>query len=99
MKYPPFCDIIKLEVNGLSQTEVKRTITLIYENLLKNKNGNMLIYSPMPSPVNKIKNKYRWRIIIKCKLGNNVITEINDAIKGIKTNASINVDVNPNNMN
>ena len=99
MKYPPFCDIIKLEVSGLSQNEVKRTITLAYENLLKNENRNMLIYSPMPSPVNKIKNKYRWRIIIKCKIGNNVITEINDAIDKIKTNASISIDINPNNMN
>ncbi len=99
LKYPPFCDIIKLEVSGLSQTEVKRTITSIYENLLKKKSKNMYIYPPMPSPVSKIKNKYRWRIIIKCILGNNVITEINDAIDKIKTNASISVDINPNNMN
>ena len=87
------------KTRGLSQTEVKRTITSIYENLLKKKSKNMYIYPPMPSPVSKIKNKYRWRIIIKCILGNNVITEINDAIDKIKTNASISVDINPNNMN
>ena len=99
LKYPPFCDIIKLEVSGLNGNEVKKTITSIYENLLNNNDRNLIIYSPMPSPVSKIKNKYRWRIIIKCRLGNTVINEINNAIKNIKTNASISVDVNPNNMN
>ncbi len=99
LKYPPFCDIIKLEVSGLNGNEVKRTITSIYENLLNSNDRNLIIYSPMPSPVSKIKNKYRWRIIIKCRLGNTVINEINNAIKNIKTNASISVDVNPNNMN
>ena len=99
LKYPPFCDIIKLEVSGLNGNEVKKTITSIYENLLKINDRNLIIYSPMPSPVSKIKNKYRWRIIIKCRLGNTVINEINNAIKNIKTNASISVDVNPNNMN
>ena len=99
LKYPPFCDIIKLEVSGLNGNEVKKTITSIYENLLNSNDRNLIIYSPMPSPVSKIKNKYRWRIIIKCRLGNTVINEINNAIKNIKTNASISVDVNPNNMN
>ena len=99
LKYPPFCDIIKLEVSGLNGNEVKRTITSIYENLLNSNDRNLIIYSPMPSTVSKIKNKYRWRIIIKCRLGNTVINEINNAIKNIKTNASISVDVNPNNMN
>ena len=99
LKYPPFCDIIKLEVSGLNGNEVKKTITSIYENLLNRNDRNLIIYSPMPSPVSKIKNKYRWRIIIKCRLGNTVINEINNAIKNIKTNASISVDVNPNNMN
>lgn len=101
MKYPPFCDIIKVEVSDLSEEYVKDTITSIYENLLKNNNKEIQIFAPMPSPISKIKNRYRWRIIIKCKVGNNVISKINEAINNIKTNNNvrISVDINPNNMN
>ena len=54
----------------------------------------------MPSPINNIKSRYRWRIIIKCILGNSIINKINLSINSIKTtnNTRISVDVNPNNM-
>ena len=59
----------------------------------------MLIYKPVPSPIDKIKNKYRWRIIIKCKLNNKIIDYINSSIE-IKKNYGVKiiVDVNPNSM-
>ena len=67
LKYPPFCDIIKLEVSSLKESIVSKVITNIYEELLKT-SSNMQVYSPMPCPISKIKNRYRWRIIIKCKV-------------------------------
>jgi len=99
LKYPPFCDIIKIEVSDLEEKNVKNTITSIYENLLKYNDKNMSIFAPMPSPISKIKNRYRWRIIIKCKFGKDIINKINEAINSIKTNTRISVDINPNNMN
>ncbi len=101
LKYPPFCDIIKLEVSDFEEETAKGVINAIYENLLKINNKNMQIYAPMPSPINKIKDRYRWRIIIKCALGNSIINKINMSINAIKTNNNtrISVDINPNNMN
>ena len=62
----------------------------------------MLIYKPVPSPIDKIKNKYRWNMIIKCKLNTRTLDIIkysieNDNISKIK-NTSIFVDINPNNL-
>ena len=62
-----------------------------------------IIYKPVPSPINKIKNKYRWRIIIKCKKFNSkMIDSINYALNETNklkiTDTRIIVDVNPNNM-
>ncbi|MCI9366059.1 MAG: hypothetical protein HFJ54_05870 [Clostridia bacterium] len=99
MKYPPFCDIIRIEVSDLEEKETEKVINSIYENLLKYNDTEMHVFAPMPSPINKIKNRYRWRIIIKCKIGNNVIRKINRVINNIKTNVRISVDINPNNMN
>ena len=100
LKYPPFCDIIKLEVSDLDENNTNKVITSIYEKLLKYNDHSMEIYSPMPAPISKIKNRYRWRIIIKCMLGNNIINRINGTIDSIKLSSSvrISVDINPNNM-
>ena len=62
----------------------------------------MLIYKPVPSPIDKIKNKYRWNMIIKCKLNTRILDIIkysieNDNISKIK-NTSIFVDINPNSL-
>ena len=101
LKYPPFCDIIKVEVSDTNEQNVSKVLNLIYEKLLKYNNKNLQIYAPMPSPISKIKNRYRWRIIIKCIIGNNVIKEINDIVRSIKINQNtrISIDINPNNMN
>lgn len=101
LKYPPFCDIIKVEVSDINETIAQETINLIYEKLLKYNSKDMSIYAPMPSPISKIKNRYRFRVIIKCTLGNTVIGQINEVVNSIKTNSNtrISVDINPNNMN
>ena len=63
----------------------------------------MNVYKPIPSPIDKIKNTYRWRMIIKCKLDKNVIRIISMAIKECEkykfSNTSIIVDINPTSMN
>ena len=51
----------------------------------------------------KIKNKFRWRIIIKCKFDNSIIklmSEVQDYfINTKKANSTrIAIDINPNNM-
>lgn len=101
LKYPPFCDIIKLEVSDLSEAKAKYSINFIYQKLIKNANNQMSIYAPMPCPISKIKNRYRYRIIIKCILGNSIINQISYAINttNVSNNTRISVDINPNNMN
>lgn len=100
LKYPPFCDIIKIEVSDFDEKTAQGVVNAIYDNLLKMNCPNMQVYSPMPSPINKIKNRYRWRIIIKCKLGNSIINKINLSINTVKinNNTRVGVDINPNSM-
>ena len=101
LKYPPFCDIIKLEVSDFDEKTTRNILRAIYENLLKLNDKNMQIYPPMPCPISKVNNRYRWRIIIKCILGNNIINKINLSINNLNVanNTRISVDINPNNMN
>lgn len=56
----------------------------------------------MPSPIDKIQNKFRWRIIIKGNMTEEANKIFNDTLKEIYQknykNTKITIDVNPNNM-
>ena len=50
-----------------------------------------------------IKNKFRWRIIVKCIIGEQIINAIDDTVKNAgnkntKNDTRVVVDVNPSNM-
>lgn len=103
LKYPPFCDIIMIVISGSDENHVSDTSNKIF-NLLKKysncTNANINAFKPMPAPIDKIKNKYRWRIIIKCNLSNNILDIIRKStdIKVGTKDTRIVVDVNPVNM-
>lgn len=102
LKYPPFCDIILIRFSGISLDEIKKSSNYIYRNLKKylNKIENLIIFEPVPAPIDRIKNKYRWRIIIKGKVTNSMIDLINHSFEGTKNlkSTTITVDINPSNM-
>ena len=102
LNYPPFCDIILIRVHGENLEKVKKVAGKIYDDLLKQKNENLFVYKPVPSPVDRIQNVYRWRIIVKGRLNKKALATINNVMKDfyMSRNKDINVivDTNPNNM-
>ena len=105
LKYPPFCDIISLGFTSENEEEIKRVSNEVHTYLkdkIKIENIPIILYKPVPAPIDRIKNRFRWRIIIKCKFGDNIIDILNEC-KNIyfgKKNAQVSmiIDVNPNNM-
>ena len=102
MKYPPFCDIISIGLTDTDETKIKNISEKIYKYIndyIKKENINIMIYRPLPCPIDKIKNRYRWRIILKGKLNNKIIDIINLAISNINSKTTrIIVDTNPTNL-
>ena len=99
LNYPPFCDIILIRFNGENLSEIKTIANKVYKKLNDINNNEFFVYKPVPSPIDRIKNKYRWRIILKCKLTSNIINIIQYSIENINLkDTSIVVDINPNNM-
>ena len=105
LNYPPFCDIIIVGFSGENENEITKLSTFVY-NMLKNnlEKYGINVYNPMPAPIDKIQNKYRWRIISKGKVNDEIIIVINKCLKNVYDNANnfkntnIVVDINPNNM-
>ena len=101
LKYPPFCDIILIRFQGKNIDEIDKISNLVYTILNKIfEKADDVIFKPVPSPIDKIQNKYRWRIIIKGHVTKNLIEAINFSIGKIKksSDTSISVDINPNSM-
>ena len=105
MKYPPFCDIIVIGFSSGKEEDIKKQTSEFYKELLentKNQLNNLKISLPAPSPIDKIQNRYRWRIIIKGNMTEELNNILNNILKkwydkNIK-DTKITIDVNPNNM-
>ena len=103
LNYPPFCDIILIGFNSLSEKELIDVSNKVYNYLKEKLNTEEFnIFRPMPSPINKIQNKYRWRIIIKGKMNSDANTILNECLKKVYNSnykyTKISIDINPNNM-
>ena len=108
LKYPPFCDIIVIGVSSKEEQitiKVTQSLHKYLKNRVENENIGIMLYKALPAPIDKIKNKYRWRILIKCKFGEDIIDLMNDTLQKAQTikyckngDANISIDVNPTNM-
>ena len=105
LKYPPFCDIILIGFSSSIEKEVIKVANTIHQYLKKRvetENIGIILYRAVPSPIDKIKNKYRWRILIKCKFDNDIINLINETLEKYYNlkfkNTRITIDLNPTNM-
>ncbi len=70
--YPPYCDICVIGFVGENETTVKKAAYDILEQLKSYLNGEfngekVITLGPMPSRVAKVNEKYRYRLIIKCR--------------------------------
>ena len=105
LKYPPFCDIILIGFTSVIEQEVAKVASKIHEylkNRVLRENIGIILYKALPSPIDKIKNKYRWRILIKCKFGEEITDLIYDVLEEFQKlkskSTKITIDLNPNNM-
>lgn len=108
LKYPPYCDLCIIGFSGISKEntfnfakeffdEIKNHIENDYKDL------RLMILGPSPCNIPKINNKYRFRIIIKCKNSKQFRDLIRKLIvssnkKGKYKNISVFADVNPENI-
>lgn len=104
MMYPPFCDIVYILVSGENEKEAETECMNIggIINDEKALTTNIIeVLGPSAAPIKKIKNKYRFRILIKVKdskLMHPMMEAIYRAHENSGTKNLLTVDINPNNM-
>jgi len=99
-KYPPFCDMLLIELSGEFKLDVIKDSTKLYDIFnANNKSNSYTIYSPKSPFIQKINNKYRVHILLKLNISNEILKlvyenlEKYDKIKNRKV--KINITKNP----
>jgi len=104
--YPPFTNIAVVVLNGMNDRLTFSTAKTVREGLAAGFDDvgcSAEILGPARSPISKIKNKYRWRVIIKCKTMDkliNVLSRVSDNYykRRDKNGIELGVDINPVSM-
>jgi primosomal protein N' (replication factor Y) (superfamily II helicase) len=64
LEYPPFSRLVLIEAKGGDEGRVRKTAEK-FASSLKKADGSFTVLGPAPAVIGKIKNQYRWHIIVK----------------------------------
>ena len=103
--YPPYCDICLIGFVGLSEAKVK-TASQKFADALKHrldgeyKDLKIIALGPMTARVSKISNKFRYRLILKCRNSKRFRQMMSELLKeaGSYNDVSVYIDINPENI-
>ena len=102
LSYPPFCDMVQLTLTGEDEGEVLRESRRLSEGILKKLEGQygrlpFVVFGPFEAQVYKLNEKYRMRMIVKCKLGKQSRALFHELLLeySLSKNVTLSVDLNP----
>ena len=95
-KYPPFYNLAHIIVEGNNQEKVKNSIKKIFEKINE---SDIIKLGPSKSPIFKIRNKYRFSILLKSKSK----SKLNKTLRNIAnfklfSGVDLKIDIDPENI-
>lgn len=103
--FPPFCDIALLTLSGIAEKEVAAESAALAARIaeLTSPQGSfsdvrIQMFGPFEAPVYKVENKYRMRLVIKCKLNRQTRQLFAECLRANGADAGkplLSVDFNP----
>ncbi len=100
--YPPFCDMVQLTVTADTEADVKEASHMLSEAIISRLKGDYselptTVYGPFEAQVYKVNDKYRMRMVVKCRLNRKSRTLFHELLMLFASNrrASLSVDLNP----
>ncbi|MDD4689644.1 MAG: hypothetical protein PHE51_07875, partial [Eubacteriales bacterium] len=103
LSYPPFCDLIMVLITGENREKValatEEAAKIIKDEYSFEEKGGK-ISNPDAAPLSKIKDKYRYRFLIKTENKELLFPTLHKVEELIKKRSglSITIDINPNSI-
>lgn len=103
--YPPFCDLLLFRCSGPVEDRLDETAGLLADRIreiLQKKvpAERWRLFGPVPAPLKKIRNRYRYHLLIKAKVFAEVAAPLREHFEALgrlagKSNVRFSIDVNP----
>ena len=102
--FPPYCDLVLLTVNGYGERDVALASARMVQEINEMRAGpfpdvELLLFGPFEAPVYRVENRYRMRVVLKCRLTRRTyefLAELTTRLGiGFTKRLSVNVDLNP----
>ncbi|MPQ42454.1 primosomal protein N' [Clostridium tarantellae] len=104
MDYPPFTKLFLVTLTGMNEYKLinfSKKLKLYFDKNL-NKYEDIQIYPACSCPIGKIKNTYRWQILIKGNLNDIITNDIKKMVyeysKDVYNEIKVSLDINPNSL-
>ena len=107
LTFPPFCDIALLTVTGAYETELLRATTLMAQMIKEMAEGDykdvtLVTFGPFEAPVYRVDNKYRMRMVLKCKLTRRTLAMLAELLstfgQRVSKKVTLGIDLNPSSL-
>ncbi len=102
LSYPPFCDMVSLTVVSEDERELFRAAKALSDSLLSKLGGEysglpFVVFGPFEAQVYKVNEKYRMRMIVKCRLTKKTRALFRELLAefSLERKVSLTVDLNP----
>ncbi|MBQ7549272.1 MAG: primosomal protein N' [Clostridia bacterium] len=106
--YPPYCDMCLVGFSGLNETGVqaasKKFFGMLKAKLLTEySTQKIIVLGPMPARISKISNKFRYRLILKCRNSPEFRRMMGELLKEFAavsafSEVSVYIDIDPENI-
>lgn len=105
--FPPFCDMVLMQLTSSDESELSRAAVRLSERfseLTKKEFSDVPVvsYGPFEAPVYKVENKYRMRMIVKCRLNARsremFATLLSEFSKSAERAPTLSIDFNPSSL-
>ena len=107
LTFPPFCDVVLLTLTGGVEAELLRGTTRCAQMLREKLDGDyrdveLVTFGPFEAPVYRVDNKYRMRMVLKCRLNKRTLAMLAELLCTFSQKAgervTLSVDMNPSNL-
>ena len=99
--FPPYTNILRILISSESDNRAKEVTKKMLDKAMeiKQKYGNQIVFlQAMPSPVKRIQTKYRYQILTRYRLNEEITCDFFNISDIIEKDVSIFVEINPNNL-
>ena len=102
LAYPPFCDMVQLTLTADDETDLARASGMLRDAIQEKVEGEysrlpFVVYGPFEAQVYKLNEKYRMRMVVKCRLNGESRKMFSEILRDFakERDVALSIDLNP----